>query len=1264
MDIERMGADLHDPQREKYTYESAFKASVEYFSGNELAAKVFVDKYALRDKEGFLLENTPRMMHERLATELARIDTKYCKHEDRKQMCFDESYQEYLEALDKFARIVPQGSPMAAIGNPFQVLSASNCLVIASPEDSISGIFRAGLELAQLYKRRAGTGVDISTLRPDGMSVNNAARTTTGAWSFAEFYSFITKMIAQKGRRGALMITMDVHHPDVTQFATMKHDLTKVTGANVSIRLSDAFLRAVDEGGEYEQRFPCEGEPRMSQMVNAREVWDIIVGSATKTAEPGLIFWDAMLRNLPAHKYEQFRAVTTNPCCFDQSSNVFIITKRGIKEIKDVTPDDLVWIDEHQVWAETSGYFDAGKGEVFKVTLSNNEQLYITANHKLERMIRDSDGGRKVFYHRKMMELKDLQPGDFVALHEHEAITPGFGSTLGDAEDGALLGWLTGDGCLSYRKAGDIWPAMHLSCWDGEYDVADKLLKIARRYSPDLTICEGKDGYDNLIKRIISHSLTRALTEKYQTNLWDFKSGFNPFLYKASPEFLRGYLMAYFSADGTVANVPQNSRYAVQLASVDLERLKQIKNILCLFGIRSHIGLVKKASRTKIRGRYYDCADCYRLTISGYSNLRKFNQYIGFLSKEKQKRLDDLLSNFKREGRTSAAYAKIESIESVGIRDVGCIEVEGYHKFTANGVVSGNSEIILSAYDSCRLVSINLTAYVRNPFADDVYFDRDAFEKDVALAMRIGDNIVDLELELIERIRDAACTDELICDLDELKRSMEKNSMPPEQIKASVQKISDFSETGLWDKLWHAGHDGRRTGIGTHGLADTLAQLRIKYDSEGALAMAHEIYRTLRDSAYAASVDMAKRRGAFPVFDWDTEKDCEFLQRLPESLQKDIAQHGRRNISLLTQAPTGSVSLLSKVGGSDYYNVSSGVEPVFRNAYTRRKKVNEGDQDVRVDFVDDNGDRWQHFDVYHGNVAHYMDTISSDHLPDYFVTSDQIDWQRRIALQGVEQQFIDHSISSTINLPKGTSPEVVGELYISAWKKGLKGVTVYVDGSRDGVLITDADDKDKEIKSLKARVNELEQQKENPAPKQARSPKRPELLPSETHKVKVDFGDGNPRNAYVTVSFFPGTRRPYEILIIAPYSGLDDKDLQILELTARTTSMNLRHGLPVKFICEQWDKIGGQYIFSLPTNISKVLRVYLSPEEMPSLPPDTLGEGAITQLKHAVAEIEEELGVSSKTGGLMKCPDCGKRTYLPTGPTCGTCNSCGYSGCG
>jgi ribonucleoside-diphosphate reductase alpha chain len=882
-----MTASDDSQDKKEFTYEQAYRHSLEYFNGNELAAKVFVDKYALRNKTG-LMEQTPAQMHDRLALEFARIDAKYGADKEMR-------FVQYRNALDKFARIVPQGSPMAAIGNPFQILSASNCLVIASPEDSISGIFRAGQELAQLFKRRAGTGIDISTLRPDGMPVNNAARTTTGAWSFAEFYSFVTKMIAQKGRRGALMITMDVHHPDVVKFATMKHDLTKVNHANVSIRLSDEFMKAVDEDKEYEQRFPCEGEPSISKKVRARDVWNVIVDSATKTAEPGLIFWDAMLRNLPAHTYKEFKSLTTNPC----------------------------------------------------------------------------------------------------------------------------------------------------------------------------------------------------------------------------------------------------------------------------------------------------------------------------------------------------------------------------------------SEIILSAYDSCRLVSINLTGYVRNAFdANKVKFDFDAFKEDVTLATRMCDNIVDIELELIARIRDAACSDEMICDNHELRRILGKAGVPQEYIDASLKKITDFSETGLWDKLWQAGNNGRRTGLGTHGLADTLAQLRIKYDSDSAVAMVNEIYRTLRDEAYAASVELAKERGSFPVFDWETERDCDFIKRLPPVLQDDIAKYGRRNISLLTQAPTGSVSLLSKVGESNYFNVSSGVEPVFRNKYTRRKKVNEGDQDARVDFVDATGDAWQHFEVHHGNVDYYLGANpdkSIDALPDFFVTSDEIDWQSRVTLQGAEQVWIDHSISSTINLPKDTKPDVVGGLYLEAWKGGLKGVTVYVDGSRDGVLISEADVKDEEIKKLKGEIDDLRKQKNNPAPKSVRSPKRPELLPSETHKVKVDFGDDKPRNAYVTVSFFPGTKRPYEILIIAPYSGLSDKDLQILELTARTTSMNLRHGLPLLFICEQLDKIGGQYIFSLPTNISKVLRHYLS-EDKNSIPPESVSFWeAPEEPEPEEPEGDTKTGeVTWDDGGLSKCPNCHKRTYRMTGQVCGQCEDpdCLHNGCG
>ena len=1681
----------------KHTYEEAHKLALAYFNGEEISTSVYLNKYAMRDLDGDIVEPTPAYMHQRLASQFSRIDERY---EETTDTVARTSF--YYQAMDNFARIVPQGSVMAAVGNPYQTMSASNCVVEASPEDSISGIFRTAHNLAQLYKRRCGVGFDLSSLRPDGMNVNNAARTTTGAWSFADFFSEVTRKIGQciakgervltrnglipieevrpsidsvwtkngfvgvsnlfingskkiyklqtsygfsvrasedhlflteedgvliekrlgdfeegdsvvlipgawrvgvgtddlvcpeyvkkqynnsnrlnedvnfprnittdlayilglmygdggveydkfnepllisiacahehpavqaqackiikslfgidasirpgdgalnkvtinsklvchwlkansllkekstkirvpssilkasseiqmsflagffdadgtngkskkgysfsttsfsfakdiqimlmangiiskihtedrtskewrdlysvaitgthaqealvacidggtfpaekiyerfiskrdnyttpykakslgvthnqydfipdnshfvsataylkiksageklaqsgllikatvssitedgveetfdlelpeehlfwcegfyvhnSGRRGALMITLDVHHPDVLKFTNMKHDLTQVTGANISLRLSDEFLKAVEEGADYEVRWPCESKtPKVSRKVSARRVWDAIVDSATKSAEPGLVLWNNAVRTLPAHCYPRFKSVSTNPCCFDKDSSVTVITHDGLKEIKSITSSDLVWVDEHKTWAKTSGYFEAGSAEVFKVTLSNNESLCITGNHKLERLtrIQRAKNQRHVEYTRQLVELKDLGVDDLIALHKEEV--DGCFGTAGSYDDGLILGWLTGDGCLSYLNEDAAFPTMYLSFWEGEYDVGEKILSAVNEYGFGLTLPSGNDGYDNTVKRIGSMALTRTLTEKYQTNLWKFKNGFNEFLYSASKDFVRGYLSSYFSADGTVASESDNSRFGVSLSSVDYDRLIQVKNLLSLFGISCHIGLLREAGTCKIRGREYYNQKCYRLSISGYKNLLRFREYIGFAANEKAEQLNDIFENFKREGRTSEAYAKIVSIESVGVKEVGCIEVDGYHKFTANGIISGNSEIILSASDSCRLISLNLTNYVNNPFEGSAHFDFERFIADVATQAQMGDNLVDLELELIQSII----------------KVIKDTGTTPEDVE---QEIS------IWQKLHDAGRDGRRTGLGTHGLADALAQLRIRYDSEAAIDIVDKIYRAFKETAYRTSVELAKTRGAFPEFNWDLEKDNPFIQDLPEDLKEDMAKYGRRNISMLTQAPTGSVAIISKLGNFAYFNVSSGVEPVFRIYFIRRKKVNPNDVGVRVDFTDINGDSWQEYKQFSNNARAYLEKFGLDEsspLPEFFVNSDEVDWTKRIQIQAAEQRHIDHSISSTINLPAGTPNSVVSKIYMEAWKYGLKGVTVYVDGSRDGVLVTG--DKqalkcenylighysqvfDKEgfelwdsiagkLEGISKELKETAKAKAAAqgnfdwdtadkivlpkytkqdvlswftpifdAPGQAFAPKRDKILDSETHKIRIDFGNGEPRNAYVTVSFFPGTKKPYEVLVIAPYFGLEEKDLQILELTARTTSMNLRHGVPILFICEQLDKIGGQYIFSLPTNIARVLRTYADEQQE---------EEAITK---TIDDFDKRNAVP-----LEKCPSCGKRTYRKTGAACGNCTNeeCTYSGCG
>lgn len=807
-----------------FTYQEALEQSKTYFAGNELSAKVFVDKYALRDLEGNILEPTPAEMHIRLASEFARID-----HE-KYGLDFDKRYSIYLEAMSNFARIVPQGSPMSAVGNKYQRMSASNCVVVESPQDDMGSIIETGKLLAQLYKRRCGVGLDISSLRPDGAPVNNAARTTSGAWSFADFFSYITRMVGQNSRRGALMITISVHHPDVLKFVTMKQDPTKVTGANISVRLSDEFLKAVEQDTDYEIRWPVEGEPKISGKLKARDVWTTIINSATANAEPGLIMWDNMINNLPAHCYPEFKTISTNPC----------------------------------------------------------------------------------------------------------------------------------------------------------------------------------------------------------------------------------------------------------------------------------------------------------------------------------------------------------------------------------------SEIALSAFDSCRLISINLTAYIRNPFTNEAHFDYEAFKSDVLLAQQMADNLVDLELELIDRIKE-------VCE--------------------------PGSEIDLWNKLQMAGFNGRRTGLGTHGLGDVLAQLCTRYDSSDALVIVDKIYKTLRDTAYEGSVELAKVRGSFPVFDFDKEVNCEYIKRLPDHILKAMKKHGRRNIAILTQAPTGSVALLSKVGSFNRWNVSSGVEPVFRNFYTRRKKINPGDKNAKVDFTDVVGDSWQEFKVYHSNVQNYVEQTGNENLPEYFVTSDQIDWQKRIELQGIEQQYLDHSISSTINLPKGTLPEVVGGLYLSAWKHGLKGVTVYVDGSRDGVLVTDKDDKGQITDGRPTKIASTH------------APVRPKDLLCEIHKatvrgtkwtVLVGLLDGNPYELFMGHADLLHVPNKVVYGVIKKKSkgrydlsfDVNDENQTIENViktcndddsawTTRMISTSLRHGVPVEVLVEQLSKDGS--VVDINMVLSRILRKYAK-------------------------------------NGSVKCPDCGS-TQLIFRTACFDCLDCGKSGC-
>ncbi len=806
-----------------YTKSQVEEATLEYFDGDKLATNVFITKYCLKDENLEYVEKTPDDMHRRLAAEFARMEAKFG---GENQMSEEEIYL----LLKDFKNIVPQGSPMAGIGNNYVNVSLSNCVVVGSPKDNISSIVDAGTDLANLFKRRCGVGLDISNLRPENARVSNSAGTTTGAWSFADFYSYICRMVGQNGRRGALMITLDVRHPDVQQFITMKQDLTQVTGANVSIRITNDFMQAVESDEDYELHYPVGADtPTFVRTVKATEIWDQIVSSATTTAEPGILMWDNIVDNLPAHSYADvgFETICTNPC----------------------------------------------------------------------------------------------------------------------------------------------------------------------------------------------------------------------------------------------------------------------------------------------------------------------------------------------------------------------------------------AEIPLSAYDSCRLISVNLKHMVDNAFEDTAFFNFDKFSDVVRKAMRLSDDLVELEMEKLKNI---------------------------------ISIADETDEKELWEKLLRACAEGRRTGLGTHGLADAIARLEIAYDSDEAIAVISKIYSTFRDVSYEQSVELAKERGAFQVFNWETEKDNKYIKRLPQRIQDAIKKYGRRNISILTNAPTGSVSIMSQT--------SSGLEPVFRNVYVRRRKLSHNETHLTPDYIDDLGDKWLEYKVFHHNISEWarIKGLSSDEpLPPYFVESDSIDWKRRVEIQAAIQDNIDHAISSTINLPKGTKPALVGELYFQGWKKGLKGITVYVDGSRSGVLVTDKEEKED-------------------FPYHS-APKRPKALDCDIHHITV-------KGKVWTILVGKLDNKPYEVMggetefIDLPKkfkTGTIIKnswktkqsryDLQFGEdglikdiakvfqnpnfsVQTRLVSLSMRHGAHPSFLSEQLRRDPDSDMFSFSRALSRVLKKYIE-------------DG--TKVSSTLVEECE----------LKKCE-------LVYQDGCATCVTCGYAQCG
>jgi len=1165
-----------------YTRDEAFNASLKYFNGDELAASVFVDKYALRDASGKLHELTPSDMHRRLAREFARIEAKYPNPLSEKEIFCLLADVDHIEeskrasmTLDElasesrgFGAVVPQGSPMSAIGNEFQYQSLSNCFVIQSPYDSYAGILKADQEQAQIMKRRGGVGFDVSTIRPKGLITANAARTTDGIGVFMERFSNTCREVAQGGRRGALMLTIDVHHPEIRTFINIKRDLKKVTGANISIRLTDEFMQAVKDGEKAHLRFPVEKDAKhtVETWVDARELWHEIIEAAWASAEPGLLFWDTVKKRTPTEAYEDYRSTSTNPCIVGDTLIAVADGRNAvsIRQLAEEGKDVPVYstnpeTGQVEIKLGRNPRLTKNQVEVWKLTLDDGSFLIATPDHRI--MKRDCT----------YVELQNLKSGD--------SIFPFNSFNSNGYRQVSNTGVLMTGGARRNRRQYRLIHEFHFGPVDP---------KIHAIHHID---CDSlNDSIENM--RIMTHKEHHDLHSK------NMLGESNPY-FKMSEEWKTNFATHPGETNGRFSGHTND------------QLLEHGRNLFEKHG--------------KLTGKIWsDHAKKHGLP-QFLANKFRFESWNNFVNQ---------VSN----------NHKVVSVEKFGIEDVYNITVDDNHNYhvitshedskfvVSSGICVKNcGEIVLSPYDSCRLLLVNLYKFVKNPFTSAASYDNERL-KDVAVkAQRLMDDLIDLEIEAVDKI---------IAKI--------QNDPEPEDVKRS--------ELDLWTKIKKAALGGRRTGLGITALGDTLAAMGFVYGSKNSIQMTESLYKALALSAYRSTVAMAAERGAFPVFSHKLEEKHPFIQQILEAdpdLAKDYKKHGRRNIALTTTAPAGSVSVLTQT--------TSGIEPAFMLFYKRRKKVNGDDPNVRVDFVDPLGDKWQEYMVYHHAFKKWMEVNGKTETdfaesPYHGGTANEIDWVAKVDLQAAAQKWICHSISNTTNIPNSTSVDVVKGIYMRGWETGCKGVTIYRDGCRTGVLVAETP---KEEQTIEGQPDTLI---ENHAPK------RPKELTCDIHRINVR-SSGDNESYLVLVGKLED--KPYEIFCglsqhvevpkkaktgtmikngkkdgVATYNlqipiGDDDQLLfkDVVELFSnpnhgsmtRTLSLALRHGVPVQYVVEQLQKDKHSGLQSFSRAISRVLKTYI---------PD---------------------GTKAQSDKI--CGSCGLEGIVYK-EGCATCNSCGWSKCG
>ncbi len=1099
------------------------------FGGDEIAASVFLKKYALRDGEGQIAELTLEEAKSRWALAIAESESLF-DGERKDPAYFRELYDHFL----------PAGRQMFALGNKgVSNITYTNCYVTQIEDDSIEGIYGAAQKLARTYSYGGGIGLCVGELRPRGARVSNSARQSTGSVSFMELFSLTTGLIGQAGRRGALMITLPVSHPDAEEFIKIKHGNTdKVKYANISLKLTDEFMRAVIEDKVFRQTYSTKHETIWRE-VRARDLWQKIIQNARDSAEPGLMFWDRMVAMSPSEIYPKLRVHSTNPCVTRDS---WIHTAAGPQQVVGLVGRRSFVARVNGRDNRAIGFFSTGVKPVYRLTTKEGYSLRLTIDHMLRLVVSMSRSRVKSVW----KKLGELKRGDLLAL-SNQSSAPEWSGRFTEQE-GYLVGLLFGDGSLSNQKAVlSIWDKDEGSC--GIAKAAEEAIRV-------FPVRSDFAGWAPVSGRAESRMAVASFSRFIHDLGIDGSKRIVPEIEATSSDFHKGFLRGFFDTDGSVQG-DHDKGVSVRLSQSDLERLQAVQRMLLRLGIASTIYQNRRlpAATTMPDGKggqkEYRTKAQHELVIAN-DNMYRFRNLIGFNHLAKKQRLDETLSSYKRAFNRERFVATVEEIEFDGEEEVFDTCVENVHAFDANGLCAHNcGEQILEKGGACVLGSLLLHTFVVDPFTPQARFDFDLFRQMTRRAVRHLDNVVEL----------------------------------------------NFGRHALAEQE-EAARLGRRIGLGVTGLADALAAMGVRYDSEEALQVVDQIMSVKKDAEYRASMDLALVRGPFQLFDAEGHYERGFCATLPEELKELGRKQGQRNVAVSTVAPAGSLSVIAQC--------SSGIEPIFALRYKRYVEL---------------GTERKEFAIRHQGLSRMAAVTGDENAPWCWVTAHSIDHRFRVAMQGIIQRHTDASISSTINLPKDATPEMVGEIYMDAWRGGLKGITVYREGSREGILVTEE------------------------FARQAGSP-----MDTIIYEARAEAGD----KFYIPISYERGdVRRPYQVFLINYKTSENDRFVKIGNDLVR---MLREHGVD--------DSRIQKYLDRSSTQLSKLTR-FLSL----SMKTGNFSEAVAILGQHGTvgtlaAELYKILSRSLAVKTVVcRNPNCGS-SNVRMEESCMHCLDCGWSGCG